>query len=465
MSRLQKFLIVALVIELITLGMAWQLRSRMLLLPPIDWNAVLIDPTTASQIRLFERRFKPGNPASWEQLGAVYRAFGLFPQAEYCYRQLDKLSPGDRSYLYFWAESLNLMGRTAEATKLYRQIIDEKLTAPLGAQTAAYCWLNIGQDYLREENVPAAIEAFRQAPDIPKAKLLMSRVLIRSGRAKEAVVLLDQLLADYPAVIDYNQMKSWAEAELGNQDAAQDFYERSLRTKQWMEKMDPTFYARTIKIREVIGAQALQLKSLRLEAQGDLPGALAAIRAAIEACWTEDRASLEARQELRSGHPKEALALAQDCIQRAGASAPIQDIMGIAYSQLGDQENARHALEQAAEIEPKAQLYAELAVLSVDPQKRQEYQGLEQYMIGKETWLTNGLTTAGLTMALEHFEKAVALFDGYSHAWFYLAETRRFLGDAAGAEAAYRHCLQINPDSGRALRGLERLKRTTEKGS
>ena len=41
-----------------------------------------------------------------------------------------------------------------------------------------------------------------------------------------------------------------------------------------------------------------------------------------------------------------------------------------------------------------------------------------------------------------------------------IGDTRRALGDAAGAEAAYRRCLEINPDYGRAIHGLERLKKT-----
>src|SRR2546426_8392528 len=131
-----------------------------------------------------------------DALPISYRAFGLFPQAEYCYRQADKLSPKDRSYLYYWAECFDLMGRTREATKLHRQIIEADLRVPLGALTTQYCWLNIGQDRLREENVPEAIEALRKAPDLPRAKFLLARVLIRSGRAKEAIGLLDDLLRE-----------------------------------------------------------------------------------------------------------------------------------------------------------------------------------------------------------------------------------------------------------------------------
>src|SRR4030095_16052596 len=101
------------------------------------------------------------------------------------------------------------------ATKLHRQIIETGLRTPLGSETTQYCWLNIGQDWLREENVPEAIEALRKAPDIPKAKFLLARVLIRSGRAKEAISLLDDLLRASPGMVECNQMKSWAEAELG----------------------------------------------------------------------------------------------------------------------------------------------------------------------------------------------------------------------------------------------------------
>ena len=77
---------------------------------------------------------------------------------------------------------------------------------------------------------------------------------------------------------------------------------------------------------------------------------------------------------------------------------------------------------------------------------------MEQSQTGKDAWLDNDLITAR-----DHFEKAVALYDGHANTWFYLGETRRFLGDIPGAEAAYARCLRLNPDHGRARRGLERL--------
>src|SRR2546425_1751839 len=270
MSRLQKVLLTFILLELSALGLVCRWRARPGPLPPVDWGACLIEDSVAGQIRETERQLEPNNPASWIELGAAYRAFGLFPQAEYCYRQADKLSPKDGSYLYYWAECFDLMGRTREATKLYRRIIQAALGVPLGPQTAQYCWLNIGQDRLREENVPEAIEALRKAPDIPRAKLLLSRVLIRSGRANEAIILLDTLLRESPGMVEYNQMKSWAEAELGDQEAAQELYDPSRRSRQELSRWDPT-YQDVLKRRQTMGSQAWHEMSLQLEAQGKLP--------------------------------------------------------------------------------------------------------------------------------------------------------------------------------------------------
>ena len=42
-------------------------------------------------------------------------------------------------------------------------------------------------------------------------------------------------------------------------------------------------------------------------------------------------------------------------------------------------------------------------------------------------------------------------------AWFYFAETKRFLGDMQSADTAYKRCLELNPNHGRAIRELSRL--------
>src|SRR5260370_1341847 len=53
-----------------------------------------------------------------------------------------------------------------------------------------------------------------------------------------------------------------------------------------------------------------------------------------------------------------------------------------------------------------------------------------------------------------------ALLDaGLPHLWYYRGETERLLGNIAEGEAAYRRCLELDAHHGRALAGLERLKK------
>src|SRR5262249_55724939 len=131
------------------------------------------------------------------------------------------------------------------------------------------CWFRIGEDYLREQNAPEAEKALRQAAAIPKAKYLLTRVLTRTGRAAEAVTILEELDHQFPPTIDVNLMRSWAEELLGHAQAAIAFDERSLRTGKLLRFTDPVY--RSVEVRRArMGSIAWYNQSLELENQGNL---------------------------------------------------------------------------------------------------------------------------------------------------------------------------------------------------
>ncbi|MBC8001709.1 MAG: tetratricopeptide repeat protein [Opitutaceae bacterium] len=59
-----------------------------------------------------------------------------------------------------------------------------------------------------------------------------------------------------------------------------------------------------------------------------------------------------------------------------------------------------------------------------------------------------------LASAATRFEEASSVLPDHAHTWFYLGEIRRLQGDKPAAEAAYRRCLAVNPDHGRALQAI-----------
>src|SRR5260221_6308832 len=136
MNLFHKLLGVLIALELVGLGLdyRWHVRSKPR--PEIDWSIGLLEGQVGKEIQEMESHFQPDQPEQWLKLAQTYRTFGLFPEAEYCYRQLDARSPKDRSYLYYWAECFDLLGQTEEASKRYLQVLNDSSIVFLGAKTA-----------------------------------------------------------------------------------------------------------------------------------------------------------------------------------------------------------------------------------------------------------------------------------------------------------------------------------------
>jgi tetratricopeptide (TPR) repeat protein len=453
MSLCQKILVGLVVLALgaaVAIGLR---RNRVPRLPEVSW--ALLEGPLAKEIQAREAALQPSSAAQWSDLAETYFSFGLFPQSEYCFEQVDKLQPADGGYIYGWGLSLGRMGETTAARKKYQRLLGLLAADPSPNKSLAdLCWYRIGEDYLREQNAQEAEKALRQAAAIPKARYLLTRVLTRTGRAAEAVAILEELDRQLPPTIDVNLMRSWAEEALGHHQAAIQFDERSLRTGKLLKFTDP-FYRSVEQRRARMGSMAWYNQSLELEGQGKLAEAFDLCARSLQAFWTEDKAFELAKLQLEQKHFKEAVAQAEESIARVGASARALDLIGVASINLDDYARAQQVWEQATLIEDTPDLrrkLAELARKRGDQASVQWHFGLEKFNEGKKAFLTNDLQAA-----LPLFQAAVANSPQHLLSWFYLAETLRFLGDKTGAERAYRESLSLDPFFGRSLAGLDRL--------
>ena len=181
--------------------------------PPIVRKEAL-DPLTIQQIERLERALRPAEATDWARLAEVYRAFNLLGAAEYCYRQVDGLAPAESEHLFDWAITLSRLGDTRQATWICERIVAQ------GGPRANESRLLQARDRLREENPSAAETLLRQLKDSPDASLLLTRLLIRTGRAKEAESILESWLQGAPDELRARQMRSWAAAALGDGEEA-----------------------------------------------------------------------------------------------------------------------------------------------------------------------------------------------------------------------------------------------------
>ncbi len=389
------------------------------------------------------------DPQQLIDLAEVYRTLGFFPAADYCFMQAARCSPGSSEYLHFWGVTLSRMGRLKEAR--------EKFSAAIaaGAPHGPYSWTAIGECWLREVKPRKAEAALRQAQQVPWAQLLLCRLLIRLGRASEAVSISDRLLSDYPKATRTQQMRSQIEEALGNHEEALRYEELARHSMQMIPRGTPA--SRNDELRMArFGSRGQYEEANRLLEAGDFENAsLVAQRVAESSSWSEPASMLWVSCELKAGRHQIALGILKDLMDRIGVSANVSELKGDVQLELGDESAARKTWKLGTEFEVSQSLHEKLASLCrrmEDIDSVRHHEGMAEYAAGKAAWFKDDLGAAR-----DAFSKATEKVPDYAHAWYYLGETRRALGDVTESAAAHRRCVEINPNHGRALKVLERL--------
>jgi len=451
MLRLHKILLVIMVLEAIELAVLGYSRVNQPKLPHVNYG--MVDPLTAEDIKRAERQLDAGNAQHWSELADVYRLFGYYPQAEYCYAQVDLLAPTSEDHLYFWAICCERMGSLTEANQLYDRAIS------INSDYLLFCWLHIGMNYLRLEEIESAEKALRRARRIPEAKMLLSRLLIRTGRANQALPLLDELSQQFPEAHDVDLMKSYAASEQGDRRVARRLQELALRHANTI----PTGSGpESIAWIDADGAVQSHLdhygwrrrlaEARTLDRDGQTDEAIRIVEEVLESRWSPTGVVLLADLYRRSDRPQTAVELLDDAVKRVGATPQILERLADAHAVAGQAKDALDLWETAAQWQPTPELHRKLAQMYAqagDVSLAKRHRGLQEFRSGVDALQRNRLDEGHLAL-----DQAVAMVPDHVSAWFYLAETCRFLDRQGQAEHAYRKCLELNPDHGRALRGL-----------
>jgi tetratricopeptide (TPR) repeat protein len=451
MTLWQKLLPLVVVGELVLLAVLIAARSSARPLP--QPTLTRFDPSVAAEIRRLQDNFDASRADEWVRLADEYRTFGLFADADYCFRQGHELGPANGDYLLLWGVTLDRAGRFDEALQRYAEA--EKASP----QLAPLCRLYRGLIYLRLGKTQQAEQWLRKADELPKAKVMLARYLMRAGRARQAIELLDDLLREFPLEVRVNQLRGWAEEELGNPAAAVPYAERSLRGSKNVQAF-PGFTGQevTAPVDEQRRMAAFVGRLADAQREADAGRFAEAIRLRREQAAGPRRPEADftvAGWELNLGRAADAIATLQSSRARYGPDLPSINLLGRAYTLAGKHDEARAAWFEALNIKPDADLHRRLAdsfSQTGDKSAAQRHAALAAFEDGKAAWLGNNLQ-----VARDHLEKAGQTLSDHLLTWFYLAETRRFLGDREGARAAYQHCLKLNPYHGRSLRGLARL--------
>lgn len=414
----------------------------------------VLDPTAVEDIRHMESEHRADNRKDWLDLAAVYRTFGLLPEALFCYEQAEKISPLRPKDHFAWGICLSRFGELEKAQDHLQEVIKAHHVWQEDA------WLQIGLNYLRQEDPAKAEQALRNAKQRPIAKLALARLLSRTGQETESIQLLEQLLERYPNGLRIHQLKAWVHDMKGETARAE--YHRdevlraadSLTTHDLSRQHDDQWFQK-------IGNGRFFFNSLSAEGQGDLRKAIDLSLVGLKAAWQGDRALRLIYLRLANKEPAKALLACEEFFVRVGESVESLTLAGEALTEMGETDAAIDVWQRATRyrssrfVDTNMRVHEKLNMAyeargEKDKAARQKgLMGLEKALL---MWNRNEVRKS-----LVEFQAAVELVPDSAMGWFYLAETRRLLGDGSGARKAYQTCLQLDPQHGRAQRRLAKL--------
>jgi tetratricopeptide (TPR) repeat protein len=183
-------------------------------------------------------QLEPENAEAWRRLAAARAATGQWAAAETAWHRFAALRPEDSAALTGRAEALIQLGRPVEAEPLLREALKRQPDSALahtllGAALAAFQPPSLGPAEA------AYREALRLDPASPDAAYGLSLLLLREGRAREAVPLLEALQRRAPDVLRARFQYARALRAVGRHreadQALRDYHRRAEAARREME--------------------------------------------------------------------------------------------------------------------------------------------------------------------------------------------------------------------------------------
>ncbi|MSR57175.1 MAG: tetratricopeptide repeat protein [Planctomycetaceae bacterium] len=454
MIALRRFLLAAIGFELLAVAIlaGRRLNATHVAPPPV---AQYNDATAGSELLSLPHRFLFDGPAKWRRLGEAYLVYGYFSKADACLRRGVADDPAAIEVAIAHGFVLERLGQIEEAAEVFRRAA-LRSKGPL----AATAWHHVGRNHLRLEQPDPALQAFERAGDDHFPSVYQrAKWLIREGRALEAQPLLSHLADNFPNDLHVWQLQATAAAQLGQAGqvaAARDALELAVPDLE-LDDLDSYFKP----IRERFGLARGIEAAVRQQHAGKRGLAADLMEQLVhdDPLWENSYLLLlqdAASMQVQAGNFEAAAPLLDRQINAQGFPT------AIAWEALADVELSRdreqpawQALQHAERMLPNPNLHFKMAELA---KRLGDDAAYDRHLCRAGLLVSVGLLRSNrLEEARRSLRGVLTLDPNMSDAWYFVGETESRLGQIAQARAAYRRCLTVDPDHGRAQIALDRL--------
>lgn len=361
----------------------------------------------------------------YSELGQVYHVYGLAAPAEDCYRNAERLLPGDHRWPHLLAALLQKEGRLDEAAAAWDRALEME---PEDVPALVHRGEILSLQGKPEEAVPFLQKALARDPKSTAAKAQLGQAALARRDFTEAVKHLEAALSESPEANRLHHPLAMAYRGLGDRAKAEEHLARAgaVGVRPADPLVDGLQERRT-------GERAHLIRGRMAYRAGRPAEALAEFRKAVEA----RPESVEGRINLGSalvltGDRDGAIAQYREALRLDAGNATAHFNLGLLLSEKGEMGDATSHMAAAVAKRPEdAEARRTFAKLLRDGGRPEE--------------------------ALSEYAKAVELEPGDETARLGQAETLVRLGRYKEARQSLEESLRLLPTSGRLSHGLARL--------
>ncbi len=426
---------------------------------PVLPAANIEDPVFAADLQRLAEATSSGDAAAWQELADALLGYGFYAEAELNYRQAIRRDPANHAALFGLALCLDRTGRIEASNTAYRQAAKMPAKKEELISTSRHARYAIGKNYLRLQEAEQAEAEFRANSGFGPADYQLAKLLVRSGRAAEALPIIDANLERTPESLWFHFIKYRAMQELGRETEAEAMADGLQRSRYVVPLNFNTDFVEPLSNR--YGINRLSEDYNRLLKKGDMDAVARQLELMLETVgerplpervvWLTRLAEVE----LQRGNLTRVHTLLEQVKSLGEENADLLQLEGAALARAGQPKAAVALWLRAANLSPNIPLDFKLAQYyeSIgDTTARDRHLGQQALMIAKMSWWNNQYPDA-----LKAAERATALIPDNAQGWFYLGEVQRHLGKRDEAITAYQTCLERNPEHGRAMHQLKLL--------
>ncbi|MBA4029628.1 MAG: hypothetical protein C0478_01745 [Planctomyces sp.] len=458
MKIAERLLLVVVMLEILVSG-GLLVRKAWSTVPRIP-NEHLADPLIIPDLQQLAQSAANGTARDWTRLGEALLGKGFYAHAEQTFRDALLMDPNSLRTKFGLAFSLDRLGRMAESSGEYEKVLAMPARSEDDKLTHAHALYAMGRNALRLEQAEQAEQLFRRNLAFVPAAYQHSKLLIRSGRAAEALPTIDRVLEQVEFSLEFQALRQRALTALGRDREA---FHAAAMVERSAHLVSLNFNTEYVSPFDQMTGIARKMKSLEQLTEGAaLTDFEKEVQELHDLIGDTPQISKQAVDEqllynaVSRQQPERVFELLAKLRALGQEHAWMLEAEGDAWRMQDDSDRAAASWQRALLLSPSRSLHDKLAAYygEQQPQQRDWHLGRSALAAGIATYRRNHLKDA-----LPPLREAARLLPDKGSPWFYIGEMNFHLNQLEEAQSAYQKCLELQPSHGRAAKKLGHLEK------